>query len=180
MTKLKKPIETENEKLVIEYGLSWLRGNRLPYFSVTGSLYAPDRPGGLRKLQSCGCLHDDILRLAPDMADIVALHLCDIDGAPMHALENGFFWLGGTHWQKPDFSIAASHFRISETEARALADSLFGASFSPTAGFLSQHEAKTAKARLAAWVEAQRPRWKAEADAIIAKYALPVPTTAES
>jgi hypothetical protein len=63
--------------------------------------------------------------------------------------------------------------------ARALVADLFGDSFSPTAGFLSKGEADKAKARLEQWVEAQRPRWLAEADAAIAEFGLERPTSPE-
>ncbi len=152
--------------------LQWLRGNSAPYFSLTAN-------GKDNGSEFGGCCHDEILKHWPDLAPLAALHLSDMDGAPMHVVENGFYHLGGTHWQAPKFKVAADHFRISETEAKALVDDLFGNSFSDVAGFLSKGEATKAKERLAAWVDTQRPRWKAEADAAIEQFGLARPDKPE-
>jgi hypothetical protein len=160
-------IKNGKELIVIHGGLHDIKGNASPYFSITADVYENNR------LVSCGCQHDLILEHRPNLADLVALHLSDIDGQPLHALENGFYWLGGTHWQRPDYKVAAEHFRISESEARNLTE-LFGDHFSQTGGFLTQSMAAQAKARLAEWVKRQKPRWKAEADACIAEHGLTV------
>lgn len=152
----------------INGGLSYIKGNSAPYFSITADGYENGRES------FGGCCHETILQHRPDYADLVALHLSDIDGAPMYALENGFYHLGGTHWQSANYKVAADHFRITEDEARKLVADLFGDSYSQTGGFLSKGAASEAKARLALWVKSQRPRWKAEADAAIAKYSLVV------
>lgn len=148
-------------------GLHMITGNGNPYFSLT---YSERGPG----IDSGGAGHEAILELFPQFADLAALHLSDIDGVPMHSVENGFYWLGGTHWQRPDYAVAARHFRITVDEARALTLALFGDSFSETAGFLSKGEATRAKTRLAQWVDTQRPRWKAEADACRVAHGLKV------
>jgi len=149
-------------------GLHYLKGNSLPHFSLT---YEEGRRGA-HDCEMCGAAHNEILKRWPDLADLAAMHLSDIDGQPMHAVENGLYWLGGTHWQRPDYAIAAKHFRISEQMARQLVRDYFGMSFSETAGFLSKGEAAKAKAKLAEWVEAQGPRWKSEAEACITKHGL--------
>lgn len=38
-----------------------------------------------------GCCHDEILKVRPDLAPFVALHLCDWKGAPLYAKANGFY-----------------------------------------------------------------------------------------
>ena len=162
------------ESIKISYGLSWLKGNRAPYFSVTADLYEK-RANGRAVHIGGGCCHKDILKARPGMADIVALHLCDIDGAPMHDLENGFYHMGGFKDAPPKFERAASHFRISQDEARELAKILFGDSFSIHAGFLSKDAAIEGKALLGAWIDSQRPRWAREARDVIEKYQLPIP-----
>ena len=42
-----------------------------------------------------GCDHDTILRVAPELAPIVAAHLADQDGTPMHAEANGWYFYSG-------------------------------------------------------------------------------------
>lgn len=121
---------------------------------------------------------DEILKHWPDLQPLVDLHLSDIDGVPMHALENGFYHLGGTHWEKPKFDVVARHFRITEDGARKLVADFFGDSFSETAGFLSKGAAEKAKANLAQWVESQKPRWLAEANAAIEQFDLVRPEKA--
>lgn len=151
--------------------LSWHKGNAKPHFSLTAT-------GQDHGSEFGGCCHNEILKHWPDLKSLADLHLSDVDGTPMHALENGFYWLGGTHWQKPDFKVAANHFRISESEARNLVDKLFGNSFSHTAGFLSKQEAEKAKARLAEWIKTQKHRWLNEANTAIEQFNLIRPRAA--
>jgi hypothetical protein len=169
---IRKFIDRENRYYITATAaLSWHRGNAKPYFSLTAD-------GKDRGSKFGGCCHDEILKHWPDLQPLADLHLSDIDGIPMHALENGFYHLGGTHWQRPQFDVAARHFRITEDEAKWLVADLFGDSFSVHAGFLSSGEATKAKAKLAAWVEKQRPRWLAEANAVIEQFQLDRPKVA--
>ncbi len=133
--------------------LSWLKGNAKPYFSLTAS-------GKDRGSEFGGCCHDDILRQWPDLQPLVDLHLSDVDGVPTHALENGFYHLGGTHWQEAKFDVAARHFRITEDDARKLAS--------------------LTKGELAQWIEGQKPRWLAEANTAIEQFGLVRPMAPES
>lgn len=151
--------------------LSWRRGNAKPYFSLTAD-------GCDRGSEFGGCCHEEILKHWPDLQPLVDLHLSDIDGVPMHVLENGFYHLGGTHWERPKYDVAARHFRISEKAARNPVKDLFGDSFSETAGFLSKGAAEKAKANLAQWVEAQKPRWLVEANNAIETFELERPKQA--
>lgn len=147
-------------------GLHYIKGNSAPYFSLT---YEETTARG--RFEACGAGHDEILRRFPRFRDLAALHLSDIDGAPMHALENGFYHLGGTKWCGPDFLVAAKHFRITEAEAEQLARDIFGEHYSPTVGNLSGRS-DMAKARLAVFIKRQVGRWKAEADACVARHSL--------
>jgi hypothetical protein len=165
--------ETTNRRIYAKGGLHYLKGNSAPYFSLTGETYIKTGNGRWRD-DSCGSIHDELHKFFPQLDDLAALHLSDIDGVPMHALENGFYHLGGTHWQTPNFKHAAEHFRITEDEALALTRDLFGPGFSENGGFLSKGYANEAKLRLGAWIDTQLPRWKAEADACIAKHGLVV------
>lgn len=138
--------KTSKGRLVVQYGVQFIRGNRSGYFTVTGELYE----GRQKEPVTCGCIHSDIRKVTHRFDDLIALHLCDEDGLPMHALENGFFYL-----RRPEefsASTIARHFRILEGNVDALR-------------LLDKPE-------LAAWIETQRPRWKAEAEAAILKHGL--------
>lgn len=143
--------EAAKYTITVTAELSWHKGNNKPYFSLTA--YGNDRGSGFG-----GCCHEEILRRWPDLQPLVDLHLSDIDGVPMHAVENGFYHLGGTHWEKAKFNVAARHFRISENQARELAS--------------------MTKTELTAWVETQKPRWLAEANAAIKQFNLARPVQA--
>lgn len=58
-------------------------------WSVTADIFEDHKDVG------GGCCHDHILSLRPDLADFVALHLCDFTGVPMHGVANGFYWFAG-------------------------------------------------------------------------------------
>jgi hypothetical protein len=112
-------------RLVIGGGLHYIRGNSAPYFSLTATLYETrtDSRGRARTEDVAGgCMHEEILQHRPDLADLAALHLSDIDGKPMHAEANGWYDLAGTvpgafgeryhagnskrHFPKPDIDPA--------------------------------------------------------------------------
>jgi hypothetical protein len=88
-------------------------------FSITAS-----------KKDSCGCLHDEILAARPDLKPFVDLHLSDLEGMPMHSVENGFYWLGGAAsfpqkygpCQSPEvcFSYLCNLLRVDEKEGNAI------------------------------------------------------------
>lgn len=129
-----------------EYGTEKI-GDQQPYFSVTASIWnskaharrRPDNPSG------GGAAHDDVLRAFPALADIVALHLCDMDGAPMHAVANGWYW-----YEQGDLEQTARHLRVSVADLPVGAD----------------------RDTFTAFVDAQRDRWAAEAAAVRIKYDL--------
>ncbi|HHL35198.1 MAG TPA: hypothetical protein ENJ30_12615 [Desulfobulbaceae bacterium] len=75
-------------------------GNQQPYFSVTND---------------SGAAHEDIAKAFPELKPLIALHLCNEQGKPMHAVANGLYFL-----EQADFSAAARHFRIPGTEAEEL------------------------------------------------------------
>lgn len=88
----------ENGQRYIIYAnaiLQHLKGNKAPYFSITGEIWKCNKYG-LKYGQdcvACGCLHDEIEEHFPGLfSDVIALHLSDMDGTPMHAVENGWYW----------------------------------------------------------------------------------------
>lgn len=131
-----------------------------PYFAVTADVLAPNGHdiGG-------GAMHDAILSTWPAIAPVVALHLADDDGCPMHATDNAWYWYAGAkgglgetyhggngHGHTPEqcAAILSRHLRITPEEtSRILA-------------------LEWARADMAAYVEAQHPRWRTEAEAALA------------
>jgi hypothetical protein len=167
-------------RFTVEGGLHYIKGNIAPYFSLTyweRTTRGRDIGGGAG--------HDTILQHFPKYADMAALHLCDIDGAPTSTVENGLYYLGATEWQGFDAGAVSRHFRISESDALTLARDIFGIYFSPTVGVIADKPrygrskfysvaVADARTKLVAWVDSQRARWKAEADSCIAKHGLVV------
>lgn len=167
-----------------------IRGNSHPHFSVTAELFK--RPA--RDIECGGCMHREVLKAWPEIKPLVDMHLSNADdGQPMHAEENGWYWMAGAlggagerhhggsseaqHW-KPDGSFdgyrastpeecletLADHLRISLEQASALRDQIKRAS--ENAG--DNAPWTTARELFRQFVQDQAPRWKAEAEAGLA------------
>lgn len=175
-------------------GLHYLRGNTLPYFSLTCESHRVGHPD---KDYFGGAGHEEILRYFPQFASLAALHLSDLNGVPMHAEANGWYYLAGAlrgqgeqyHYgnSKQNFPLPADRIPADKpwqsTEYRY-----------PTAGeclatFASHCRIDTAEAQQLAdearalpvghnrahWAtacERMRPRWRREALACVVQYAL--------
>jgi len=166
---------------VVEGDLHYIKGNHAPYFSLT---YTQHRKGFPNQCYSGGAGHDVILRYFPRFADLAALHLSDIDGAPMHAEANGWYWLAGAlggaderyHGGSSDESkseseclaIFAKHCRISLGEADRLRAEVQAEHDNNPDGW------KAARETWALRMDDMRPRWKAEAETAIARHNLRV------
>lgn len=155
--------------------LHYIRGNAKPYFSLTYESYT----GG--RCDSCGSSSELILRLKPELKLMASLHLSDIDGVPMHAVANGWYWLEGwgggwgsdfhgsnDAYTTPDRckEILKGHLRINEYEAGQL--------FGWISRVVQDVGPAHAKTRFADYVERLKPRWKAEADECIKQLNLKV------
>jgi hypothetical protein len=157
----------------VKGGLHYIKGNSAPYFSLTADVH---RQGFPNQYWSGGAMHDEILKRFPRFSDLAALHLCDIDGAPMHAAANGLYWIAGalgglgrryhggnsTPAKSPTEcrAVAMRHFRCTESEL----DSLIVA--------LSKAEPDAHESAVAAFADGLRDRWKAEALACIERHGL--------
>lgn len=146
---------------------AYSHGDQSPYFSITAMIYTP----ASRRRNDCdagGCLHDEILRLWPNLKPLVDLHLSDaVTGAPMHAEANGWHWCakaaGIKQPYEPDQSpekcleILAKHLRMNADNTTALVRIIQAGRFS-----------ETPREYFSAFVKAQSARWEAEAKAGIA------------
>ena len=134
------------------------------YFSITADEIVNFR------IEACGCLHDQILQYCPQLAQFVDLHLATLDGKPMHAIENGFYWLAKAAGipkkyepeQTPEecFSILQKHLRIDDCTARTLlTDCIFA--------YNKNNDTQDAKTVFAQEVDKLLPQWEKEAQAAL-------------
>lgn len=133
-----------------------------PYFSITADLCSNDRFTD-RGIFAWGCLHDEILQVCPELKPFVDLHLSTLDGVPMHAEANGWYWLakaaGIPQKYEPEqsdldcFKFFMDHARMTGPEVMELIKKV-----------------KFAKNPREIWqkqIDGLRPRWKSEADAAL-------------
>ena len=115
-----------------------------PYFTSTYELTTESG----KTVISGGYSPKMIRRYFPELKDILALHLSDVDGIPMYCLENGFYYCENP--EEYNDMVIAKHFRI-------------GIESVPVLRFMTKNQ-------LAEWIEGEKPRWKVEADACRLKY----------
>jgi hypothetical protein len=140
-------------RTVVTAGLNHLPGNSRPYFSVTCSIDEQARNN--RWMESGGgAAHDIIVKRFPSLAPVVALHLSDDRGTPMHAAANALYHAGFSSYpERRNVNHLASHLRISVDDAERL--------------IASCESTDDPAAALTAFVDAQSDRWAQEArDAI--------------
>lgn len=77
-------------------------GSQAPHFSVTGEVWKSRRNASGatrarlgRESDGGGCMHDEILAVAPELAPVVLVHLASADGLPIHAKANGWYFYSG-------------------------------------------------------------------------------------
>jgi len=136
-------------------------GNKKPYFSLTGRIVEKGRES------VSGAIHKEILAAFPQLADIAALHLSDIDGVPMHSFENGKYWAGFTKWEEGNSKHLADLWRINQDDAAGLLhDTLMAKLWQDSDGDTLP------ETLLKEFHNNQIERWKQEADAAIKKHTL--------
>lgn len=162
-------------------GLHMIKGNHAPYFTITTEVHQKGYPD---RFWSGGADHETILKRFPRFADLVALHLSDIDGVPMHAVENGWYSLAGAlggageeyhrgnaeSYGRMDVSpdgclqAFADHLRIDLTRAAEIRDEFRN----------EELTGAEAKARLAEIVDGLRVDWKRQADEVRERHHLAI------
>lgn len=140
------------EPMIINIRLSDPCNNGHNEFAITAYIY---RKGSKkltdRNIDRFGCCHEDILAKKPSFNIFVNLHLCDESGAPMCAVENGFYNLEGVqgvaaYGHNMNLDAFAEYMRVSKAEAVRVVNNIH------------------TKEQFAAWVDTLRPTWKMEAD----------------
>jgi hypothetical protein len=163
---MKKQIKKETPTGLLEINISTERG-----FSITADFFENrHRPAGNnspRRWVAGGCLHDEILQVCPELKPFVDLHLSNLDGVPMHALENGFYWLakvagipqeyGPDQEKETCFSYLCNHLRVDSVDGARIVEACMGI----------YQQGKNAKDHFSKIVESMKPRWKAEAESAI-------------
>ena len=147
------------------------------YWSVTGQVGR----------NMFGCCHEEILKVWPELQPFVDLHLSDSEtGMPMYAIENGLYWLSGTHKEIAeyfDYTPLNGNFPKTEQESLRILSEHFRTTNLPIVQAAldyckaAKNEGK-AKANVVAglrqmttdFVEEQKTRWLAETNS--AKIAL--------
>lgn len=67
-------------------------GNGKNSFSITGEIRNP-KAHYRNRVESCGCIHDDIKKHFPELAKYIPFHLMSADEGPMHYLANTLYFI---------------------------------------------------------------------------------------
>lgn len=118
----------DGDKLEIVIRLSDECQNGQIDFSITGTIYEKGKPKTDRYLVCCGCIHEEILAVKPELNLFVDLHLSDAEGVPMYAVENGFYHLkNGFNSIKPNspefITKFCKYYRMNEYQYNIIKDS---------------------------------------------------------
>lgn len=101
-------------------------------FSITGELYEGGRRGADgrtrhkqgRDADVSGAMHDEIVMWFPELAPVVRVHLADLDGTPIHAKANGWYFYSGqaTEYEREHYGTeyAERHGTPHQRAAKAL------------------------------------------------------------
>jgi hypothetical protein len=84
-------------------------------FAITADIWQKDCPRTDRYFISGGCCHEEILKARPDLQIFVNLHLSDSHGAPMFAIENGFY-----HLENSAIETARDYIRCTDEEIQLI------------------------------------------------------------
>lgn len=97
-------------------------------FAITGDIYEAGKSKIDRYHISGGCIHEDILKTNPELKIFINLHLCDYEGIPTYAVENGFYHLtngfNNTKPESPKFAAEyCEYYRLSTSQFDTLKNS---------------------------------------------------------
>lgn len=129
-------------------------GNGHQDFSITGDIYKANARKSDKNHLMGGCIHEEILKVFPEFQIFVNLHLCDFNGVPTYAVENGFYHLTqGFNNTKPEdknfTSEYCEYYRISLDQFEVLRQSRSEVQFAlnlESLGILAQWKEEAKKA----------------------------------
>lgn len=90
--------------------------NRVCSWSITADIYEKRKNGCFVRCFG-GCCHDEISKHFPEFSKFVALHLSDCYGAPLYAVENGYY-----HMKNSSKETVIDYLRVTEEEYNVLRD----------------------------------------------------------
>ncbi len=108
-----------DKKIIVKIRLNDECKNGHQDFAITADIYEK-RGNGQYYHNSCGCLHDEIVKYFPQFKIFVDLHLSDYKGAPMYAVENGFYWIKEYKSGKKTADTPKEYLRITDEELSVL------------------------------------------------------------
>lgn len=86
-------------------------------FSITADIQCQHNKRGPFREDMGGCCHEEIAKHFPTYKPFIALHLCDMNGAPMHCISNMAFHMLDSH---PEHTQSSSRCTDSELEGLKL------------------------------------------------------------
>ncbi|APZ82887.1 hypothetical protein [Flavobacterium phage FL-1] len=86
-------------------------------FSITGEYWEAGKPKQERYSLGGGAIGDQIAKEFPEFAIFNNLHLCDVKGAPMYAIANGFYHLNTQEMEQAKF---CKYYRVSTDQYQIL------------------------------------------------------------
>ena len=84
-------------------------------FSLTGTCWEKGKSRIDRNMKFGGACGDTIIKLFPEYEIFERLHICDFNGAPMYAIENGMY-----HAKRNGKDSLQNYLRLTELEAETL------------------------------------------------------------
>jgi hypothetical protein len=79
-----------SQRVRATYGMHYIQGNSLPYFSVTGDVQEKGDHGWTES--GGGCCHEAISELFPELVPLIRWHLVDQTGVPSHYMANALYY----------------------------------------------------------------------------------------